>query len=304
MADGTTVTDQMPSRFLDYENASDATLLANGVPPRPSDPSQLALWRESFEQTTAVPSVPCVDADSSGGILSPDPNSQHFWSGQVNVAPSGNAYNTIWADVTTPRQYAVCAHASKHVIWTGLGGWNNSQLIQNGIDASGDLHHWSAWWEMISPTSDTAIVHFSGFSVHEGDRMRFGTFYDSTTSKAYMFVINLTTGQRVEHVRLSYGSYSGATAEVVDEAPGRNSPYQYAEDPGLYSSNPYGWFYLRKTSQTRWTNIVRFLSNLNTGTETGAEGNYYIADLTNARGTVREQGSPSSDATTDFWLHC
>jgi hypothetical protein len=62
----TTITRIIPAAGFDPTHASDSALIRNGYPPRPTDPSRIALWRQLIKAKIVGPGI-CVDSTIRSG---------------------------------------------------------------------------------------------------------------------------------------------------------------------------------------------------------------------------------------------
>ena len=265
MPDGSEAQAFEPPPGFDADTASDSQLEAAGLPAKPTNSDDLAVWDEMFSDVTwAGPAVPCEsDAGTEPDPVTNDtctvttyPGCNPDWAGSVVSPLSNEQFYNAHADVVAGTQTAVCPGKSAHVMWVGLGGYNSNRLLQNGIDAYGALHHYGAWWQAIlmTPTGtqdSTHIVHYEprNANIVEGDKVALWTRYEPNSQDAFFYwTVIKPNGTKtalppVQFDRAQW-AYDGSTADFIDEAPTQTN----GDEDGA-------WDYLRDTHKSQWTSM-------------------------------------------------
>lgn len=278
--------------------ATDAELATFGVEPRPTDPQALADWNAAYSHWTGSASPGMCQLLVSNFSSSPN------WAGIANYSSNPSAFKRSSGTFVQPKFEAVCAHASSHSIWSGLGGDGTPHLMQSGTAPSqSSLNAIAAWWEAISPNFDTYQQNFTGLAISPGQTVRATTTYVPATSsaagQATMSVYNVGTGKNastgsigsIDGIPIS-SFYNGATSEFVDERPTAS---------GLKHPVDGHFFYLRKT-QSSWTDWTQALSN-GAGYHSFAYKRFYMI---RSNGNLLEDAyAPSSGNNFDgYWDAC
>ncbi len=182
------VTTLVPPASFNPANASTAELKTYGIPPEPEASSpEHSMWEQmihNMHYQAGAPSARLVVSHSTTGARQAGSNSSlgsseagaqtsHNWSGYGNYA-STQAYNKSAAYWVEPSPVATCFGAQE-VNWAGLGGWNSTNLAQNGT-ANGfpEVPEHKAWWEILPagivgiPMHGTAGYYFEAQTLYEG----------------------------------------------------------------------------------------------------------------------------------------
>lgn len=222
--------------------ATDEELSFYGLPPRPTEADELALWTDEFQHYSGFgapqycgsnghnvpPAQRQHQPGSSWVVLSTHQGSEN-WSGLVVPKGSGTNFNYVYGHTYVPTMTATCS-SDAHSAWVGLGGWTSpsTNLAQNGVEDDGTKLF--VWYEMIYPnggldTKQTPITMYSG--IHRGDQIAFSTQYiapNGTTGGHFSFYVHdYATGEVEDPLVYSYAGYpapyfySGDTAEAIDE---------------------------------------------------------------------------------------
>jgi len=246
---GTTLTEISPPEGWSPLSASSAELETYRFPPRPTEPAELNKWRLTFAHYRSSPTLAMCETRRRN-IFENSSN----WAGALNTGSGFTTESVAW---TQPGFQESCPSASAYSIWSGIGGWNNSALMQAGTDTSkSSLNGAYAFWELISPQHSNPEVRFIGSSVHSGDSIFAGTVYQPNNhpASAYFFVFDATTGDYYNTTVASYGGvpvtafWNGAYAEAISESPLGGGPL------------PGGFYNLRKP-----TSPITFKSALSNG---------------------------------------
>jgi hypothetical protein len=144
------------------------------------------------------------------------------WSGYVVAAPAGKHVTAVHTEFVVPRAQTMSPGGA--AIWTGIGGWTGSDLIQAGVSV-GDLQTGGAaypWFEML-PAPETPI--FAGCAVdptctvNAGDKVKVAIINTNTTAP-YQFSIKLEdVGHWTWTRSFTYASSTLSSAEWILEAP-------------------------------------------------------------------------------------
>jgi hypothetical protein len=147
------------------------------------------------------------------------------WSGYVDIANKGVALRYVTADFNIPNLN--CANTTAgpsgayFSSWTGLDGWNDGTVEQQGIESycSGSTQGLWVFYEMYP----AGPVVFTGAS--PGDALQASTYYNSSTGNYSLVVTDLTQGGAgvTETIKCA-GTCKNSSAEVVAEAPGGGPP--------------------------------------------------------------------------------
>lgn len=157
----------------------------------------------------AVAHHPRVAARVPSGSSSSAGWASSNWSGYA-ITGSFTSITGSWT-VPTVSPSRGSAYSSA---WIGIDGFNNSNLIQTGIEAdyySGSAHY-GAWWEIL-PAAETVIP---SITVRPGDAMS-ASITKGSGSSWTIFIKDTSSGQSFSTTQ----SYSGpgTSAEWIEEAP-------------------------------------------------------------------------------------
>jgi hypothetical protein len=283
-----TKTSSIPKGF-DGVNAKEDLLDLFGLPPRPAEPAALAEWLYMYV-TTAVSSAPakvCESDNRNSSVPSP------FWAGHIDY---GSGIKKASGVFVQPGFLAVCAHASAHATWSGLGGFNSSNLMQDGTASNGGLTEIYPWYEIypLEPEQpgDTPVIHV-------GDHVQATTTWNPANLTAYFNILNVTTAS--SHTYLQGGSivapyYSGGTAEYIDERPA-NSGLQFPVDGDRY--------YYRKPNTpdaaTHW--LSQYTDGIASGNASWAPDGIYM-QRPPPSGVVLSTAAVGANWSTHIWKAC
>lgn len=222
------VTFAEPPEGFTPATAAPSALALFGIPSRPDAGPALTSWLETWGTTlhlpgTALPlgcslpvsSGPSVDSTDLSGS---DPNSgasSSNWSGRL----AGGTYFTSVAGTVTQPGYTLynCGDANNtaHSTWVGLGGWNSSSLIQNGIDTFTGRSAPYSFWQTLP---DTSTEQYGGVSGLKGDRLHFTTTWNgSPVNNATFSWLNVDTGNSLSITAGSARDFDPRHADWIDE---------------------------------------------------------------------------------------
>ena len=154
-----------------------------------------------------------------GATAATDPASSPNWSGYVDQAVEGDAFDQVGAQWVEPA--VTCTDsASWTLLWVGFDGWPSSDqsVEQGGTSARcvGGVAHYNAFYEMWPASAATMA-----FPVAAGDRMTASVVYSALTEQFLISVTDDTSGRSVtESVPCPSGrSCARTSAEWVAESP-------------------------------------------------------------------------------------
>ena len=140
-------------------------------------------------------------------------NSSYNWAGYV---ASGAGYTSVSGNWTVP-QIPSTTNFTADASWIGIGGVNNTDLIQTGTQAitSGSSATYQAWYEMLPAVSQPISI-----TVNPGDSIS-ASIAESGTNQWTISLRDNTNGQNFQTV-VSYDS-SGSNAEWIEEMPSQGN---------------------------------------------------------------------------------
>jgi hypothetical protein len=159
------------------------------------------------------------------------------WSGFVDVPDKGNTFRFVTANFNVPNLNCTnsvpgSSGAAYFSGWTGLDGWADGTVEQQGIESycSGSTQGLWVFYEMYP----AAPVVFSG--AHPGDAIQVSTYYSASTKQYQLIVKDITEGGDGVSVEVKCASTcNNSSAEVVSEAPGGGPPAYGLADFGAVS---------------------------------------------------------------------
>lgn len=159
------------------------------------------------------------------------------WSGFVDVPKSGKTFRFVTANFNVPNLN--CANSAPgsagtdyFSAWTGLDGWNNGTVEQQGIESYCDGSTQGLWVFYEMYPADPVV--FSGAA--PGDAIQASTYYSASKKKYQLVVKDLTQGDDSISVWVSCaGTCPNRSAEVISEAPGGGPPTYGLADFGAVS---------------------------------------------------------------------
>jgi hypothetical protein len=167
-----------PAPGFDPLTATDAELVANGLPIRPSDPADMAAWRSMVTAPARLPGRTCVlgkgPATTGGASVGSGSRQSVNWAGYVATSHTYEDVYGYWTipDVgTDPPSFAA---ASSQWIGIGQGGRSGLPLVQTGTEADinvgGPGPTYYMWWEVVPNSAYHHIIDL-GVTVRSGNRM-------------------------------------------------------------------------------------------------------------------------------------
>jgi hypothetical protein len=218
--------------------ASDATLAALALPPRPDaakHPVEYGKWKRAMLAMKTHLAGDLVQTNRSHGPAALTGTHRDLaqrnttynstnWSGFANLN-SLTSYNSrssfyyIFSDFFIPAVTAPSSSGSYYAAeWVGIDGFNSGDVLQAGIEtnASGSSAGYYAWIEWY-PYNESGI----SLPVGPGDDM-FIEVWNTSATVGYAFVENITTGSWQEYKMSPPRGTKlvGNSAEWVVEAPG------------------------------------------------------------------------------------
>lgn len=295
LPDGSTLGSLTPPSGFDPAQATDAQLSAFGIPLPPSDPAALAAWSTVYGaplnvQAPGLPAgpqdVPCVTSRYNTALSSP------AWNGMLDDNSGLPAFRDVSGYFKIPHFTAVCAHASAHSIWDGMGGWGSNKIIQAGIDTSQSSVDAVYPWVEVYPRQGEINVKTP--AAVPGNTYSVDTSYQASTDRAYWAMSNVTTRQETTWYEANSGAYwDGSHVEWVDERP-YNYNLSHPVDGHFY-------YYRKSTSSTAWSNeyINNYAYTRNDAYEAGL--NLYSSSPAALLGGYAYNGVTGSN---DIWHAC
>jgi len=180
---------------------------------------------------------------SYGAQLHAGGNQSQDWAGPALYAGGRHSrFFQVVAAFRQPRFRSSCASVSDHAIWTGLGGYRGSDLIQAGTDSqagSSGRSHAFAWFEIIglNRVEPPQELDPARFPVTAGNRLLIQTSYRHG-QMTFLFINYGSRKYAVLTITRAYGHrasyyYDGASAEVINERASTRSGFlQYRAPAG------------------------------------------------------------------------
>ena len=179
---------------------------------------------------TAAPSGASALAGTIGfsgrDLRAPLPGGTHFrpatgtvegsynWSGYAqNNGSTTGPFTGVKAKFVVPTVTEPTTGTQYSSDWVGVGGYNESTLVQDGIEADNmnGTPFYQAWTEILPAAEDPLTL-----TIHPGDTIK-ASVREIATNTWKMKVKDVTTGQKATRT-VSYTS-SGASIEVITERP-------------------------------------------------------------------------------------
>jgi hypothetical protein len=155
------------------------------------------------------------------------------WSGYAQTAANGT-FTAIRGDVVVPTVDTALAGVQFSSDWLGIGGFNDSQLVQAGVEVDnlGGQPRYKAWTEVL-PQPEQVLKNLK---IHPGDKVVI-TVKEVATNRWKMTVADSSTGRSAS--RATNFTSSGASAEAIMERPCIALPCTTASDlADLASTTP------------------------------------------------------------------
>jgi hypothetical protein len=156
---GNNVTFAVPPAGFDPSTASSKQLAEYQLPARPASGADLARWETQVANAQIQTPPPYLVTDpyvNFGNVQSSN------WAGYVDTA-SSNAYYSAYMDYNEPIVYSSGCSNDVEGTWTGLGGFNTSNLSQAGSAYNDPLvgNH-QMWWELLPANPVPINLYTSG----------------------------------------------------------------------------------------------------------------------------------------------
>lgn len=254
-----------PPAGFEALKATDETLAAYGLPPRPDPQANAkgyAMWARAMRgarnranpelklhpEASSHPMMPARNpaGTQSNATAAPTYATSYNWSGVANTNSltkwnAKTSFYNVYSEFNVPvvqQAFDVCDGGYDwEVTWNGIDGWKNGTVLQGGSSSQAycksnkpkqTYYAWVEWY----PSYPIVEV----FSVNPGDDIYVETYSTSGgCNPGYVFVEDETT--------LAYGTYEiywetgpclvGSSAEIIAERPGYSG--------GLYPLANYIW---------------------------------------------------------------
>jgi Peptidase A4 family len=149
------------------------------------------------------------------------------WGGYADVAKSGVALRYASANYNVPNLNCANSGAgtsglSYYASWTGLDGWSDNTVEQQGTEQACDAGSPGPLWVFYEMFPADPVV-FTGAVT--GDAIQSSTFYNASTGEYSLAVTDLTqNGAGISVSIKCAGTCHNNSAEVISEAPGGRPP--------------------------------------------------------------------------------
>ena len=247
------ITPTVPSPGFNPLTATNAELIANGLPPHP--PGQQPNWwiravtnnhwaplhfTNLPTHTHVLPATPASPGSENGSTASTEDYAN--WSGYQDY---GNSYKSIVAQWVVPSVTSNTDQNAYSSIWPGLGqGYSNSaQLFQAGSEQDSTwqyvLHYgykqylsYTLWWE-ITAVGGGMYPYQQGSSVgvSPGQTVFVNVSYDTGTGTAHFYIKNDSTGSVQSFDVSAPGTFGGQHAEWIFERTSINNTLPLLAQP-------------------------------------------------------------------------
>lgn len=233
--DGSTFNSSVPPSNFDPVTATDDQLQTYGFPPRPTNPTDLQQWTQTWQGATISGAPAFCEGDQTAAPvqqLRPSPSdssnsTSYNWAGTIAHNDTGQF---VAAEGDWPQSGAKSCGCSTsdtdESTWVGLGGDNTQALLQAGTDmqGTGSSATLFAWWEYLhkcpsgSPGCNPYEIPFANLSVSAGDPIHVYISYQTSNNLASFLLCD--AGSCKDATRTLDSSYfDGSTAEQIDERP-------------------------------------------------------------------------------------
>jgi hypothetical protein len=243
--DGTIATFPVPPPHFDPLHASDALLAEYGFQPRPAaDSVAYPAWVETMSsyRSTPVPEIalgPTISRPhphATGGASPSDGFVQGSWGGWI-ADWSSTHYVATEMDFTEPSVQSTSCSGSSEAAWTGLGGYNTSRLVQDGVEVptnglslcSSKASGYCAWYEYLNASSNHGPTIMSQVTIHSGDNMHLYSVYSSALGRINFYVADNTTGTSQSVIITGVGTsyYDGTSGDFIGAEPAGGTPLKH-----------------------------------------------------------------------------
>ncbi len=150
---------KVPPPGFDITTATAAQLNEFGLPTRPPNAQDVALWAK-LSMATPPPFLLGAPVANAGGNLSTDDVSRH-WAGYTVSGPAGHftSSTAVWTSPDYPPNdgLTACNSSADASIWTGIGGdTSNPPYIGQDGTSHGDFPAAQEAWEEVVPGQSSA----------------------------------------------------------------------------------------------------------------------------------------------------
>ena len=202
----------IPPQGFDFATATSAQLALYGIPaePSPNSPAH-ALWTQMIDNLHFASAPPFL-----AGLVNATANYAYSpnWAGYV-AQGSASTFTTAQAIWYEEYLYSSRCSSASLVTWAGLGGYNVSQLAQNGTgDNVPELNNNEGWYEVLPQQGNMISVPWSSTP---GQLVEAQTQYEQNDVFAF-FWYDYSTGQAF-NAQVTANGYNGSTADFVVERP-------------------------------------------------------------------------------------
>jgi hypothetical protein len=245
--DGTTATFPVPPPHFDPLHASDALLAEYGFQERPrADSVAYDSWVETMSsyRSTPIPEIalgPRMSNPHSHAAGSTDPSSGFIysnWGGWIADWGAGTThYVATQMDFTEPSVLSTSCSGSSAAAWTGLGGYNTSKLVQDGVEVptnglslcSSKASGYCAWYEYLNASSNHGPTILSNVTIHAGDNMHLYSVYSSALGRINFYVADNTTGTSQSVIITGVGTsyYDGSSGDFIGAEAASGTPLKH-----------------------------------------------------------------------------
>jgi len=164
--------------------------------------------------------------ESSDGLV-PPPGAGYVtgsWGGWL-ANSSSQTYVATEMDLTEPSVTSYCSGYNSEAQWTGLGGFNSKQLVQDGVEVpssytslcSSKSSGYCAWYEYLNSSNSNPPHILSKVDVNAGDSIHLYTSYSTSNGEIDFYVADNTTGTGQSLLITGVGSSydDGSTGDFI-----------------------------------------------------------------------------------------
>lgn len=244
------ITPTVPPPGFNPLTATNAQLIANGLPPHPAgvhpgwwiravtNNHWVPLHFTTLHGRTHIPHMaPAAPQGGSGTAASGGLNTSN-WSGNEDYTSSG-PYQSIVAQWVVPSVTSLSGQNAYSSVWPGLGLGNSdsAQLFQAGSEQDSTwlyvLHvgekqyfNYALWWEITAYDGGMYPRQQGvGFGASPGQTVFVNVSYDTSTGQAHFYIKNDSTGQVDSFNVNAPGTFGGKHAEWIYERTEENGNY-------------------------------------------------------------------------------
>jgi len=252
--DGTTSVTIVPAAGFDPLSATDDQLTANGLPPRPTNPTDLATWTRFVtgqvhqDSTGCGVQAPTAPDGTARPVVSATGRASGFWGG--NVVDS-NIYEDAYGSWHVPKAGAPANADARSFSWVGIGsGSSSTNLLLQGGSASDYFAiggaAYSLWWEWYPGHTSIDVDNLVNYNDLVSVHVHF------VPHSGYVTITDQTTGFSHTYTHTSSVMVPDNTAEWIVERPQLGSSGHYWRD---YLSKSTTTFTGAKASAPGYANI-------------------------------------------------